>query len=64
MADRLVANNVDNGGLARTEGAAERRDDLVGFLDQLAVASHLGEDPIVPDAFEHVERVGAILEHR
>src|SRR5262249_8623228 len=44
IADFHVADHIDQGRLARFEGALERRDDLLVGLDLLAVTSHLRED--------------------
>src|SRR5690348_11750652 len=64
MADGLVADDIDHRRLTRLERALERRNDLVGFCNVLAVTSHLVEDFVVTDVLEHVEWVGAILEQR
>src|ERR1700688_1347994 len=64
MTDGLVADHVDQRGLARFESAIERRDYLVGVRDVLAMASHLRENLVVANILEHVEWVGAVLQQR
>src|SRR5689334_17363768 len=61
MADRLVADHVDERRFARTERALQRRYDLVGLFDVLAMASEFREDLVVADVLEHVKRVAAAL---
>src|SRR5271154_5525840 len=64
VADRHVADHVDQRRLARLERALERRNYLLVGLDLLAVTSHLGEDFVVTDVRQHVERIGAALQPR
>src|SRR5271163_128692 len=64
VADCHVADHVDQRRLARLERALERRNYLLVGLDLLAVTSHLGEDFVVADVRQHVERIGAALQSR
>src|SRR5277367_1921933 len=64
VADRHVADHVDQRRLARLERALERRNYLLVGLDLLAVTSHLGEDFVVTDVRQHIERIGAALQPR
>src|SRR5271170_761548 len=64
VAYRDVADHVDQRRLARLERALERRNYLLVGLDLLAMASHLGEDFVIANIRQHVERIGAALQPR
>src|SRR5207237_1280972 len=64
VADARVADDVDDRRLAGRHRALERRSDLVGPGDVLAVTADRLEHAVVAELGQHVEGVDPSLEHR
>src|SRR5271166_1518405 len=62
MADRAVADDIDDRSLARPQCALERGTELLGPLDVLAVTVHEFEHPVVALVRLDFERIGPTLQ--
>ena len=62
MANRAVADDIDECGSARLQRALERGTEFFGSLDVLAVTVHEFEHPVVPLVRLDFERIGPALQ--
>ena len=63
MTNALIAEHVNQRGLAGFECALQSRHDFIWLLHMLGVDPHGFKDLVVADVLNHIERIGAALEH-